>query len=138
MDHETLIGDIERRAGHGKKTTNSKGEYMGLVPHEEATKFCHNNQEQGGVTLQRQRLDTSTCLLVICCLAALLFGAVNVLHTRIEVVDVIRSTKAPSWLNLFFNGPRSAKILDIHDTIIATAPAQDFVPLLACRELDES
>jgi len=111
---------------------------MGLVPHEEVAKFCHNNQELGGVTLQRQKLNTSTCLLVICCLAALLFRAVNVLHTHIEVVvDVIRGTRAPSWLNLFFNGPRSAKILDNHDAKIATALVQDFVPLPACRELDE-
>jgi hypothetical protein len=88
--------------------------------------------------LQRQRVDTSTCLLVICCLAALLFGAVNVLHTRIQlVVDAIRGTGVPSWLNLFFYGPRSAEILDSHDAKIATAPAQDFVPLPACRELDE-
>ncbi len=88
--------------------------------------------------MQRQRVDTSTCLLVICCLAALLFGAVNVLHTRIQlVVDAIRGTGVPSWLNLFFYGPRSAEILDSHDAKIATAPAQDFVPLPACRELDE-
>jgi len=71
-------------------------------------------------------------------LAALLFGVVNVLHTHIKVVvDVIRGTRTPSWLNLFFNGPRSAEILDNHDAKIATAPAQDFVPLPACRELDE-
>jgi hypothetical protein len=72
-------------------------------------------------------------MLVICCLAALLFGAMNVLHTRIEVlVDVMIGTGAPSWLNLFFNGPRSAEILDIHDAKIATAPAQDSVPLPTC------
>jgi hypothetical protein len=77
-------------------------------------------------------------MLVICCLAAFLFGAMNVLHTRIEVViNVIIGTRAPSWLNLFFNGPRSAKILDIHDAKIATALAQDSVPLPTCRELDE-
>jgi len=64
------------------------------------------------------------CLLVIYCLAALLFGEVNVLHTRIElVVDVIKGTRAPSWLNLFFNGPRSAEILDSHDAKIVTASA---------------
>jgi hypothetical protein len=63
------------------------------------------------------------CLLVICCLAALLFGEMNVLHTHIElVVDVIRGTRAPSWLNLFFNGPRSVEILDNHDAKIATTP----------------
>ncbi len=84
--------------------------------------------------MQHQRLDTSTCLLVICYLAALLFGAVNVLHTRIEVVvDVIRGTRAPSWLDLFFNGPKFTEILDNHDVKIATALAQDFVPLPACR-----
>jgi hypothetical protein len=111
---------------------------MGLVPHEEIAKFCHNNQELGGVTLQRQRFNTITCLLVICYLAALLFRAVNVLHTHIEVVvDVIRGTRAPSWLNFFFNGSRSAEILDSHDAKIATAPAQDFVPLPTCQELDE-
>jgi hypothetical protein len=71
--------------------------------------------------LQHQRLYTSsTCSLVICCLAALLFGEVNVLHTRIKlVVDVIRGTGAPSWLNIFFNGPRFAEILDSHDAKIA-------------------
>jgi hypothetical protein len=64
------------------------------------------------------------CLLVIYCLAALLFGEVNVLHTRIElVIDVIKGTRAPSWLNLFFNGPRSAEILDSHDAKIVTASA---------------
>jgi len=46
-----LIDDIESRAGHGRKTTNSKCEYMGLVIHEEAAKFSHNNQELGGLTL---------------------------------------------------------------------------------------
>jgi hypothetical protein len=71
--------------------------------------------------LQHQILDTSsTCLLVICCLVALLFGEVNVLHTRIElVVDVIRGTRAPNWLNIFFNGPKFAEILDSHDAKIA-------------------
>jgi hypothetical protein len=45
------------------------------------------------------------------------------MHTRIElVIDVIRGTGAPSWLNLFFNGPRFAEILDNHDAKIATAP----------------
>jgi hypothetical protein len=63
------------------------------------------------------------CLLVIYCLVALLFGEVNVLHTRIElVVDVIRGTRAPNWLNIFFNGPRSAEILDSHDAKITTEP----------------
>ncbi len=48
----------------------------------------------------------------------------NVLHTRIElIVDVIRRTGAPSWLNLFFNGPRSVEILDSHDVKIATTHA---------------
>jgi len=51
MDHEMLIGDIESCAGHGRRAANSEGEYMGSVPHEEATKFNHNNQELGGVTL---------------------------------------------------------------------------------------
>jgi hypothetical protein len=75
---------------------------------------------------------------VICYLAALLFGAMNMIHTRIEVViDVIRGTGAHSWLNLFFNGPRSAEILDSHDAKIAITPIQDFIPLPACRELDE-
>jgi hypothetical protein len=61
---------------------------------------------------------------VIYYLAALLFGEVNVLHTCIElVIDVIRGTWAPNWLNLFFNGPRSEKILDNHDAKIATTPA---------------
>jgi hypothetical protein len=119
-----LIGDIKSRIGHGKRTTYSKGEYMGSVAHEEITKFYHNNQELGGLTLQHQRLNTSrTCLQVICCLPGLLFGEVNVLHTCIELaVDVIRSTRAPSWLNLFFNGPRSAEILDNHDAKITTSP----------------
>ncbi|CAK9200415.1 unnamed protein product [Sphagnum troendelagicum] len=86
MDHETLIGDIESRAGHGRRAANSE---------------------------------------------------VNMLHTRIEVViDVIRGTGAHSWLNLFFNGPRSAEILDSHDAKIAIAPA-NFIPLPTCRELDE-
>jgi hypothetical protein len=53
MYHETLIGDIESRAGHGRRAADSEGEYMGSVPHEEAAKFSHNNQELGGVTLQR-------------------------------------------------------------------------------------
>jgi len=120
-----LIGNIENRAGHGKRTADSEGEYMGSVAHEEVVKFNHNNQELGRLTLEHQRLDTSsTCLLVICCLAALLFGEMNVLHTRIKlVIDVIRDTRAPSWLNLFFNGPRSTKILDSHDAKIATPPA---------------
>jgi hypothetical protein len=85
------------------------------IAHEEATKFSHNNQVLRRLTLQRQRLDTSsTCLLVINYLAALLFGEVNVLHTRIElVVDVIKSTGAPSWLNLFFNGPSLHRFLTI-------------------------
>ncbi len=40
----------------------------------------------------------------------------NVLHSSIElVVDVIRGTRAPSWLNLFFIRPRFAEILDNHD-----------------------
>jgi hypothetical protein len=48
----------------------------------------------------------------------------NILHTCIElVVDVTRGTGAPSWLNLFFNGLRFAKILDSHDAKIAIAPA---------------
>ncbi len=29
----------------------AKGEYMGSVTHEEATKFSHNNQELGGLML---------------------------------------------------------------------------------------
>jgi len=60
MDHERLIGDIESRAGHGRRAPDSEGEYMGSVPHEETPKFSHNNQELGGVMLERQRLDTST------------------------------------------------------------------------------
>ncbi len=52
MDHETLIGDIESHGGHGRRAVDSEGEYMGLVPHEEAAKFSHNNQELGRVTLQ--------------------------------------------------------------------------------------
>jgi hypothetical protein len=121
----TLIGDIKSRTGHGRRTIDSKGEYMGFVAHEEATKFSHNNQELGGLTIQRQILDTSsTCLLVICCLAALLFGEVNVLHTHIElVVDVTRGTWAPSWLNIFFNGPRSIDILNSYDAKITTTHA---------------
>jgi hypothetical protein len=97
---------------------------MGLIAHEEAENFNHNNQELGGLTLQRQRLDTSsTCLLVICYLAALLFGEMNILHTHIELlVDVIKGTGAPSWLNLFFNGPKSVKILISHDAKITIAP----------------
>ncbi len=120
-----MIGDIESRAGHGRRVADSEGEYMGLVAHEEVAKFSHNNQELGGLTLQCQRLDTSsTYLLMICCLVALLFGEVNVMHTRIElIVDVIRGTGAPSWLNLFFNGPRSTDILDNHDAKISTTPA---------------
>jgi hypothetical protein len=119
-----LIDNIESCAGHGRRATDSKGEYMGSIPHEETAKFSHNNQELGGLTLQRHRLDTSsTCLLVIYCLVALLFGEVNVLHTRIElVVDVMKGIGAPSWLNLFFNGPRSVDILDSHDAKIATTP----------------
>jgi len=109
MDHETLIDDIESRVGHGGRAADLEGEYMGSIAHEEAAQFNHNNQELGGFMLQRQRLDTCTCLSVICCLAALLVGEVNIMHTRIElVVDVIRSIGAPSWLNFFFNGPRSA------------------------------
>jgi hypothetical protein len=38
-----LIGNIESCAGYGRKTANSKGEYMGSIAHEEATKFNHNN-----------------------------------------------------------------------------------------------
>ncbi len=63
----------------------------------------------------------SMCLLVICCLAAILFGEMNILHTWIElVVDVIRGIGAPNWLNIFFNGPRFTEILDNHDSKIAT------------------
>jgi len=80
MDHEMLIDDIESRTGHGRKAANSKGKYMGLVAHEEAPKFSQNNQELGGL-VQRQRLDTSMCLLVIYCLATLLFGEVDIMHT---------------------------------------------------------
>jgi hypothetical protein len=59
-----LIGDIENQASHGRKVADSEGEYMGSIIHEEAIKFSHNNQELGGLTLQRQRLDaSSTCLL---------------------------------------------------------------------------
>jgi len=50
MDHETVIGDIESCISHGRKAVDSKGEYMGLVLHGEDAKFCHNNQELGGVT----------------------------------------------------------------------------------------
>jgi hypothetical protein len=60
---------------------------------------------------------------VIYCLATLLFKEVNVLHTHIElVIDVIKGIGAPSWLNLFFNGPKSTEILNSHDAKIATAP----------------
>ncbi len=92
-----MISDIENRVGHGRKVADSEGEYMGSVAHEKPAKFCHNNQELGVLMLQRQRLDTSSaCLLVIYCLAALLFGEVNILHTRIKlVIDVIRGTRHP-------------------------------------------
>jgi hypothetical protein len=60
MAHETLIGDIESHASHGSRAADSEGEYIGSLPHEEVAKFNHNNQEFGGVTLQHQRLDTST------------------------------------------------------------------------------
>ncbi len=104
-----LIDDIESRNGHKRRAADSEGEYMGSVAHEEAAKFSHKNQELGRLMLQCQRLDTSTCLLVICCLVALLFGEVNIIYICIElVVDVIRSIGAPSWLNFFFNGPMSA------------------------------
>jgi len=54
----------------------------------------------------------------------MLFGEVNVLHTRIKlVVDDIRGIGAPDWLNIFFNGPRSIKILNSHDAKIATTLA---------------
>jgi hypothetical protein len=53
MDHETLIRDIESRAGHGRRAVDLEGEYMGSVLPEEAAKYSHNNQEMGGVTLQR-------------------------------------------------------------------------------------
>jgi len=66
-----LIDDIESHAGHGRRAADSKGEYMGSVAREEAAKFSHNNQELGRLMLQRQRLDTSTCLLVICCLGSI-------------------------------------------------------------------
>jgi hypothetical protein len=63
----------------------------------------------------------SMCLLVICCLASILFGEMNILHTRIElVVDVIKGIGAPNCLNIFFNGPRSIEILNNHDSKIAT------------------
>jgi hypothetical protein len=53
-----------------------------------------------------------------------IIGEVNVLHTRIElVVDVIKGTGAPSWLNFFFNGPKFAEILDSHYAKIAIALA---------------
>jgi len=87
MDHQKLI-PIESRTGHGRRAADLDGECMGSIPHEDK-KLQHlattvrSWEELGGVTLQRQKLDTNTCLLVICCLAALLFGAVNVLHTRI-------------------------------------------------------
>jgi hypothetical protein len=120
-----LNGDIESHASHGRRITNSKGEYIGLVAHEEGAKFSHNNQELGGFTLQRQKLDTlRTCLLMICYLVTLFFGEVNIMLTRIElVVDVIKSIGAPSWLNLFFNGPKYVEILDNHDAKITIALA---------------
>jgi len=46
-----LINYIESRAGHGRRTADLEGEYMGLVTHEEAAKFSHNNKELGGLTL---------------------------------------------------------------------------------------
>jgi hypothetical protein len=46
-----LIGNIESHASHGKRAIDLKGEYMGLIVHEEATKFSHNNQGLGGLTL---------------------------------------------------------------------------------------
>jgi hypothetical protein len=46
-----LIGDIESRVGHRRRAIDLEGEYMGLVAHEEAAKFSHNNQELGGLTL---------------------------------------------------------------------------------------
>jgi len=46
------IGDIESYASHGRRIIDSEGEYMGLGVHEEATKFSHNNQELGRLTLQ--------------------------------------------------------------------------------------
>jgi hypothetical protein len=61
-----LIDNIESCASHGRIAIDSKGEYMGSIAHEETTKFSHNNQELGGLTLQRHKLNTSsTCLLVI-------------------------------------------------------------------------
>jgi len=64
------------------------------------------------------------CLLVICCLVALLFREINVLHTRIKlIVHVIKGIWAPSWLNFFFNGPRFVEIFNNHDAKITTAPA---------------
>jgi len=48
-----LIGDIKSDVGHGRKAANSEGEYMGVVAHEEVAKFSHNNQELGGLMLQR-------------------------------------------------------------------------------------
>jgi len=64
------------------------------------------------------------CLLVICCLAALFFREVNILHTCIKLIaDVIRGIGAPNWLNLFFNGPRFVEIFDSHDVKITIAPA---------------
>jgi hypothetical protein len=48
-----LISDIESHASHGRRATDSEGEYMGSIAHEEAAKFNHNNQELGGLTLQR-------------------------------------------------------------------------------------
>jgi hypothetical protein len=48
-----LIGNIGSRVGHGRRAADSKGEYMGSIAHEEATKFSDNNQELGGLTLQR-------------------------------------------------------------------------------------
>jgi hypothetical protein len=89
--------------------------------------------------LQHQRLDTSsTCLLVIWCLTTLLYGETNVLHTHIElIIDVIRGTRAPNCLNLFFNGPKSTEILDSHDAKIAITPALDFIPLRSRWKLDE-
>jgi hypothetical protein len=119
------IGDIESYVGHGKRIIDLEGEYMGSGVHEEAAKFSHNNQELGRLTLQHQRLDTSSmCLLVICCLVALLFREMNVLHTCIKlIVDVIKGIWAPSWLNFFFNGPKFVEIFNNHDAKITTAPA---------------
>ncbi len=42
-DHETLIDDIESRAGLGRRGVDSEGEYMGSVAHDEVAKFSHNN-----------------------------------------------------------------------------------------------